>query len=115
MKNTIKLLIKRICIYFASATTFWLIACQPEDLPLKVENKNFSKLMVTRTLSETGTPNDFFYYSDTTRFGRLIPALQHIDSITPFVKAFKQTYGLPLWECSWLEKVKMETFASYLY
>lgn len=60
MKNTIKLLIKRICIYFASATTFWFIACQPEGLPLKVENKNFSKLMVTRTLSETGTPNDFF-------------------------------------------------------
>lgn len=103
MKKTYKKIARRTCFYLLFATTCWFVACLHED-GRHIDFEKHYELMSTRSLRETGIPDCFFAYSDTARFGHLIPILQQVDSCHPFVDTFRQTYGLPLWNCSWLEK-----------
>lgn len=106
MKKTLKTLVRRVSLGLATAAACWLVAClqqEQESIPSE-EERILSERMATRSLAETGMPGSFFDYADTARFGRLVPMLQRVDSLTPFVDKFSSTYGLPLWNSSWLEK-----------
>ena len=106
MKKTLKTLVRCISLCLASVAACWLVAClqqEQESIPSE-EERILSERMATRSLAETGMPGSFFDYADTARFGRLVPMLQRVDSLTPFVDKFSSTYGLPLWNSSWLEK-----------
>lgn len=106
MKKTLKTLVRRVSLGLATAAACWLVAClqqEQESIPSE-EERILSERMATRSLAETGMPGSFFDYADTARFGRLVYLLQQVDSLTPFVDKFSSTYGLPLWNSSWLEK-----------
>ncbi len=69
----------------------------------------FQGIPLTRTLTAADIPTDFFAYSDTLHLSYIVPALQTVDSIAPFVADFKEDYGMPLWNFAFINEGEEES------
>lgn len=100
--KTLPKLLLPVLLPLASVAGF-VLSCQQEEHYYQPETP------LTRTLTMADIPTDFFAYEDTLHWGYIVPALQRVDSITPFAEDFQKEHGMPLWNFAYMDEGEEES------
>jgi len=105
--------IKQCLTVIPFLTLLLVISCTSDNGILEADKKQqIPQWLLTRTLSDTGLPADYFSYTDTARLEPIITTLQSIDHEAPFMDTFCQDYGIPLWNYT---DISIEDSIAYYY